>query len=275
MYSVIATDLDGTLLNSDHQLDPFTAQTLRTLASRGVPVIIATGRHYRDVAGIRDLLGVDAYLITSNGARVHAPGDENIYSRDLAPAFVRRLVQPDVVGEHGRVIVNLFADDAWLIDRHAPELLVFHQDSGFKYEVMNLREHDGENIAKVLYIGEPADLAYTAANLKREFGDSLYVTYSLPDCLEVMTSDVSKGRALRYVLERLDIDPAQCVAFGDNMNDIDLLETAGHPFMMNNANPDLIARLPKVPRIGNNFEAGVAHQLRKLFDIRDAIASPR
>ncbi|BBU26379.1 hypothetical protein BTHE68_01130 [Burkholderia sp. THE68] len=274
MYSVIATDLDGTLLNSDHQLDPFTAETVRTLAARGLPIIIATGRHYRDVAGIRDLLGVDAYLITSNGARVHAPGDERIYSRDLDPAAVRRLVQPDLTGDHGRVIVNLFADDAWLIDRHAPELLVFHQDSGFKYEVMDLREHDGENIAKVLYIGEPEDLAETAANLEREFGDSLYVTYSLPDCLEVMTSDVSKGRALRFVLERLDVDTAQCVAFGDNMNDIDLLETAGHPFMMNNANPDLIKRLPNVPRVGNNFEAGVAHHLRKLFGIRDELASP-
>ncbi|KND54711.1 hypothetical protein BPUN_4060 [Candidatus Paraburkholderia kirkii] len=274
MYSVIATDLDGTLLNSDHQLDPFTAETVRTLAARGVPIVIATGRHYCDVAGICDVLGVDAYLITSNGARVHAPGDERVYSRDLAPAAVRRLVQPDLAGGDGRVIVNLFADDAWLIDRHAPELLVFHQDSGFKYEVMDLREHDGGNIAKVLYIGDPADLRETAANLEREFGDSLYVTYSLPDCLEVMTSDVSKGRALRFVLERLDVDPAQCVAFGDNMNDIDLLETAGYPFMMNNANPDLIRRLPHVPRVGDNFEAGVAHQLRKLFDIRDELASP-
>ena len=52
------------------------------------------------------------------------------------------------------------------------------------------------------------------------------------------------------------------LAFGDNMNDIDLLETAGYPFMMNNANPDLIDRLPHVPRIGNNFEAGVARHCR-------------
>jgi hydroxymethylpyrimidine pyrophosphatase-like HAD family hydrolase len=130
---------------------------------------------------------------------------------------------------------------------------------------MDLREHDGEDVAKVLYIGEPADLSVTAANLEREFGDSVYVTYSMPDCLEVMTSDVSKGRALRFVLDQLNIDPARCVAFGDNMNDIDLLETAGHPFMMRNANPDLVARLPKVPRVGNNFEAGVARQLRVLF----------
>ncbi len=54
MYSVIATDLDGTLLHSDHTLDPFTTDTIRPLAARGVHIIIATGRHYRDVAGIRD-----------------------------------------------------------------------------------------------------------------------------------------------------------------------------------------------------------------------------
>ena len=96
---------------------------------------------------------------------------------------------------------------------------------------------------------------------------------SLPDCLEVMAPNVSKGRALQFVLGRLGADASKCVAFGDNMNDIDLLETAGHPFMMNNANPDLIERLPQVPRIGNNFEAGVAHHLRKLFSLEDEIAS--
>jgi HAD superfamily hydrolase (TIGR01484 family) len=167
----------------------------------------------------------------------------------------------------------LFADDAWLIDRDAPELLAFHQDSGFRYEVIDMQMHDGADIAKVLYIGEPADLAQIAERLAREFGDALYVTYSLPDCLEVMTSNVSKGRALRFVLERLRIAASHCIAFGDNMNDIDLLETAGHPFMMNNANPDLITRLPHVPRIGNNFEAGVAHQLRKLFAIADELTA--
>lgn len=273
MYKVIATDLDGTLLNSDHQLDPFTVATVRRLAGDGVHFVIATGRHYCDVAGIRDMLGIRPYLVTSNGARVHAPDDTMIHARNLSSEAVRRLVKPAIVGAHGRVIVNLFADDAWLIDRDAPELLAFHQDSGFRYEVVDMCAHDGADIAKVLYIGEQADLAQIAVNLEREFGDALYVTYSLPDCLEVMTSNVSKGRALKFVLARLGADASKCVAFGDNMNDIDLLETAGYPFMMNNANPDLIARLPHVPRIGNNFEAGVAHHLRKLFSIADELAS--
>ena len=272
MYEVIATDLDGTLLNSDHQLDPFTVATVQRLARNGVQFVIATGRHYCDVAGIRDVLGIRPYLVTSNGARVHAPDDTMVHARNLPPQAVRRLVQPEIAGEHGRVIVNLFSDDAWLIDRDARELLMYHQDSGFRYEVTDLCAQAGADIAKVLYIGKPHDLAPIAERLAREFGDSLYVTYSLSDCLEVMASGVSKGRALQFVLDRLGARRSKCVAFGDNMNDIDLLETAGYPFMMNNANPDLIARLPHVPRIGNNFEAGVAHHLRKLFSLDDELA---
>jgi Cof subfamily protein (haloacid dehalogenase superfamily) len=271
MYRLIATDLDGTLLNADHRIDPFTVATVGVLHAQGLPFVIATGRHYRDVAGIRDLLGIRPYLITSNGARVHAPDDTLLHARNLPAQIVREIVQPRIAGAHGRVIVSLFSDDAWLIDRDAPRLLAFHQESGFSYHVTELHAYAGEDIGKVLYIGDPADLASVAAHLEREFGDVLHVTYSLPDCLEVMAADVSKGRALRVVLSRLGIAASACVAFGDNLNDIDLLETAGHPFMMNNANPDLIARLPSVPRIGNNFEAGVAHHLRKLFALNDEI----
>ena len=274
MYKVIATDLDGTLLNADHRWTRSRSPPCVSWKAMGCISSSPRGAYYCDVAGIRDLLGIEPYLITSNGARIHgAPDNTVIHADDLPPAIVQRLVQPEIVGEHGRVIVNLFADQAWLIDRDAPDLLKFHQDSGFTYEVTDLPKHDGVDIAKVLYIGDPADLAQIWANLAREFGDALYVTYSLPDCLEVMTSNVSKGRALQIVLERLGVDAAQCVAFGDNMNDIDLLETAGHPFMMNNANPDLITRLPNVPRIGNNFEAGVAHHLRKLFSLDDELMS--
>jgi Cof subfamily protein (haloacid dehalogenase superfamily) len=264
MYRLIATDLDGTLLNAHHQVDPFTVEVLRRLAQRDIEIVIATGRHYADVAGIRDVLGVRAHLITSNGARVHDPDDREVFAENVPPAFVRRLVTREIADE---ATVNLFGDVDWLIDRDAPELLRYHQDSGFHYKVTDLTAHSGEDIAKVLYIGDVETLARVEINLEREFGDSIYVTYSLADCLEVMSPTVSKGRALRVVLERLGIDRAQSVAFGDNMNDIDMLETAGRPFMMGNANPLLMERLPTVPRIGNNFEAGVAHELTHLFDL--------
>ncbi len=169
MYHAICTDLDGTLLNRDHQLDPYTIDTVRRLAADGIPIIIATGRHHADVAGIRDVLGIRPYLITSNGARVHAPDDTPLYASDIAPAVVRELVRPELVGEHGRVIVNLFTDTGWLIDREAPHLLEFHQDSGFVYRVADLPAYPAEDVAKVLYIGEPADLAVLAERLASRF----------------------------------------------------------------------------------------------------------
>jgi Cof subfamily protein (haloacid dehalogenase superfamily) len=265
MYRLIATDLDGTLLNAHHQVDPFTVDILRQLEQQGVEIVIATGRHYTDVASIREGLGVRAHLITSNGARVHDPDDREVFSENLKPEFVRRLVRREIADD---ATVNLFGDHDWLIDRDAPELLRYHEESGFRYQVVDMSAQTGEGVAKVLFVGGVDTLARVEANLIREFGDSIYVTYSLADCLEAMSPTVSKGHALRVVLDRLGIAPAQTVAFGDNMNDIDMLETAGQPFMMGNANPLLMARLPMVPRIGNNFEAGVAHELARLFDLQ-------
>lgn len=266
MYQVIASDLDGTLLNADHMVDAYTAETLRALEARGVHFVIATGRHYRDVRGIRDVLGVRAYLVTSNGARVHDWDNRLVYAEDLEPSVAQQLLQPEFSeGTH----LNVYLDDAWLADSHAEWLADLHQDSGFMYEVTDLKKHSGEGIAKVLYIGEHEHLLTIEDKLQERFGDELYVTFSMPDCLEVMAPTVSKGHALTAVLGELGIPASDCVAFGDGPNDIQLLQTAGHPFVMGNANPRLLAALPEVPQIGRNTEAGVAHQLRKLFEMKE------
>ena len=264
MYDVIATDLDGTLLNREHRLDPFTLATVRRLANQGLHFVLATGRHYSDVASIRELLGIRAYLITSNGARVHDPDNTVMYARNVPSEIARQLVLPNIAGH--RVAINLFTNDDWLINREAPSLLEYHQDSGFRYRIIDMPTHDGNDVVKVFYIGEPNDLRQIEQRIKHAFGDTVHVTYSLSICLEVMGPLVSKGRALESVLEHLGAAASRSIAFGDNLNDVELLRTVGHPFVMNNAHPELIAQLPHVPRIGNNFEAAVAHQLCRLFE---------
>ncbi len=155
--------------------------------------VIATGRHFCDVAGIRDILGIKPYLITSNGARIHAPDNTVIHADDLPPAIVQRLVQPgDCRRARSRDRQPVRRSGVADRPRRCPSLLKFHQDSGFTYEVAELLAHDGVDIAKVSLYRRPGGSRAVAANLAREFGDALYVTYSLPDCLEVMTSNVSK-----------------------------------------------------------------------------------
>ncbi len=79
MYYVVASDLDGTLLSPDHVLTPYTKKILNLLTDKGIHFIFATGRHHIDVGQIRDGLGINAYMIASNGARVHNTR-ENWYS---------------------------------------------------------------------------------------------------------------------------------------------------------------------------------------------------
>ncbi|WP_268602326.1 HAD-IIB family hydrolase, partial [Escherichia coli] len=91
MYHVVASDLDGTLLSPDHTLSPYAKETLKLLTQRGVHFVFATGRHHIDVAQIRDSLEISAFMITSNGARVHNTAGELIFSHNLDGDIARDL----------------------------------------------------------------------------------------------------------------------------------------------------------------------------------------
>ena len=85
MYKVVVSDLDGTLLNTQHQISPHTRNTLHRLHDQGIKLVVATGRHHVDVQGIRDALGLELFLITANGAVIHDPQDRLIYNQVIAP----------------------------------------------------------------------------------------------------------------------------------------------------------------------------------------------
>ena len=70
MYKVVISDLDGTLLNNQHQVSPHTRKVLKKMVAEGTKFVVATGRHHIDVKAIRNALGLDIYLVTSNGAAV-------------------------------------------------------------------------------------------------------------------------------------------------------------------------------------------------------------
>ena len=71
MFQITASDLDGTLLTSDHKIAPFTKKILNQLHQQGKEFVFATGRHHIDVAHMREQVGIPAFMITSNGACVH------------------------------------------------------------------------------------------------------------------------------------------------------------------------------------------------------------
>ncbi|MBF8222460.1 Cof-type HAD-IIB family hydrolase [Halomonas sp. 328] len=259
---LIVSDLDGTLLGADHDLAPRTVEVLRALAERGHHLAFASGRHYQDMLAYRDRLGVPVHLISTNGAYLHDPAGRLLAARHLDAARARALIALERPAE---VRLNLYRDDDWLIDAEAPRLLALHAATGFGYRVVAPDALDGERVGKVLYIGDPDHLARLEAQARAHHGEALHITYSTANALEIMAGGVNKGTALTALLERLGLTPGACLAFGDNLNDTEMLGLAGEAQVMANAHPALAGRVPEARRIGHHGEAAVAEWLSERF----------
>ncbi len=261
---IVASDLDGTLLGPDHKLSHFSKQTLQELHAKGFTFIFATGRHHVDVAGIREIAGIPAYMITSNGARVHDQNDVEMYHRNVPEELVQNII--DLVSGNERILTHLYHHDSWLISREDEELKAFHNESGFNYQVFDANKAPNDGVAKIFFTNSDRDhelLVKYETLINENFGDQVNVAFSTPFCLEVMGAGVSKGDALQAVAESLNLKLENCIAFGDGMNDVEMLSMAGKGLVMGTAHEKVMRALPNTEIIGSSEDDAVAHYLHK------------
>ncbi|MGF1848541.1 Cof-type HAD-IIB family hydrolase [Vibrio lentus] len=261
---IVASDLDGTLLAPNHQLSAFTKLTLKKLHDQGYTFIFATGRHHVDVAGIREIAGIPAYMITSNGARVHDQNDQLMYSQNVPQDLVQPVI--DVVRQDPNIFIHMYQNEDWLLDREDEMLAKFHSESGFSYKRFEADKAPSDGIAKVFFTHPEQDHEYLVTfeqKLKDAFGDKLNIAFSTPWCLEVMAAEVSKGHALDAVAKSLNLTLDNCVAFGDGMNDAEMLAMAGKGLVMETSHHKVKEALPNNEIIGSNADDAVAHYLEK------------
>ena len=117
----------------------------------------------------------------------------------------------------------------------------------FLYNVVDFKQHHGRDTEKVFFIARtPADLVELEQRLRQDFGEKISLTYSTPICLEVMNKNVSKATALAQVVQARDYGLQDCIAFGDGMNDVEMLSEVGKGYIMGNADPRLIKNCPQL-----------------------------
>lgn len=266
-FKAIVSDMDGTLLNANHVIGDFTISTLEKLAKKNVDIIMATGRGYADVASILSKLDIEnAAMVTSNGSEVHDLQGNLIYSNylpeDLAFAIMQEPFDPK------NICLNTYQGDEWFINIDVPSLKKYHQDSGFMYQVVDFAKHHGRDTQKVFYIGRSLqDLLPLEQHLREKYGEQISLVYSTPQCLEVMNKNVSKATALAALVAQHGYQLSDCIAFGDGMNDQEMLNLVGKGCIMGNADPRLVAALPHLEQIGLNKDEAVASYIRATFGI--------
>lgn len=262
MIRLVVIDLDGTLLNAEHQISDFTKQTLRALQQTGTEVMVATGRHFQDVSRLVQPLEIPVGLITSNGARVHNPAGELLYENHIPQALAEQVL---AISENFAVHRNVYQGNAWLVEEENLPLLAIHQASGFEYQQVDFANWALCDVDKFYFNAEHRKLEPLENALREALDDQLYITFTTEIYLEVMNKGVSKGIALSNLCQQKGLNAEQVMAFGDGLNDVDMLQWVGHPVLMANAHPKLKSSLPSANVALSNAENGVAHYLQQFF----------
>ncbi|MCO6544862.1 MAG: Cof-type HAD-IIB family hydrolase [Gilliamella sp.] len=267
MMHVVASDLDGTLLTPEHSLSPYTKQVLQALRKKGIHFVFATGRHHIDVAQMRENMEIDAFMITANGARVHDSEGNLIFSQSIEPSLASEVAKMSM--NDPLVYTHLYRGDHWLINREDSYSLEFYRETNFTYQLFNPLNFDTSDVAKIYFTTTDNALYPHLVQLKNrldaKFGGRLSVAFSTLNCLEVMDENVSKGSALKKVVEKLGYSLKNSIAFGDGMNDYEMLKVAGKGCIMRNGSSELKALLPELEVIGSNAQDAVTHYLSNIF----------
>ncbi len=265
----VISDLDGTLLNADHALSEYSKSVVRLLAEEGVHFMIATGRHHRDASQIKENLGVESFLITANGATVSNNLGELIYQAIIPRPVIEDILKIDV--EKG-VFKNLYQGDHWLMEESDKVFETYYQEGGFQYTLCKFSDYLDKPINKIFFTAfDQKKLISIAAIIREKHGDIVDVTFSMPECLEVMPKGVNKGSAILETIKHFNLQMHEVIAFGDGLNDLEMLQVVGKGYLMGNANTVLKEKLPEHEVIGNNFDDAVAKQIVKLFGLEDKV----
>jgi Cof subfamily protein (haloacid dehalogenase superfamily) len=273
----VFSDLDGTLYNSQHTVSPRTFKAIAALQAKGVPFIMATGRPFPDVFANLETMGLKPdFIITSNGSRVHDAMHDHVFGCDINPESVRRffqlsphlnddgVVDPAAPARH--IQLNLNYEDRWLTNECTEEVRAMYHPS-LNYEQVNPKDFEAEMLAGThsMYAwGKHEDLQCVKKFIERELPD-VACAFPLPHILDCFPKGNHKAIAVQKVCDELGIDMAEAIAFGDGMNDVQMLHGVGQGYVMANAAPMVKEAMAGLPVIGTNNEDAVAAKIEELL----------
>lgn len=266
-YRLLAIDIDGTLLNSDRKIADSTLSAICAAMERGVRVTLCTGRSMPSAVHIMDRLSLNTPVILNGGALIFdSHRRRSLYMRNLP-----RRVAEDAV--HQLRSLSCYP----IIYSPLPESQYFYYDvfdpanPDFQQYVdkNSGRAHRVDDVLEAIW-GDPAMVAFTdrtdkiralepelvsrlpetTVTLEISPGNQTYCHVTLPP------RGVSKGSGLRELACLLGIDLAETIAIGDNLNDLDMMQTAGLGVAMGNATPETKARADYVT--ASNNDDGIA-----------------
>ncbi|MDX3574035.1 HAD family hydrolase [Streptomyces sp. ID05-47C] len=261
-YTLVATDLDGTLLRGDDTFSDRSLRALARVAAAGARHLVVTGRPAPRVRPLLDILGGGGLAVCGQGAQLYDAGADRLLwsvtlDRELAETALGK-----IEAEVGEVYVAVDQDGVDGLTLIEPGYLMPHPT----LPALRVGARDDlwcEPISKVLLRHPTLSDDELAATARSVVGSLATVTMSGPGTVELQPCGVTKATGLALAAEHLGLRPRDTIAFGDMPNDIPMFDWAGRGVAMANAHPELKAVADEVTT--SNEDDGVAVVLEGLF----------
>lgn len=258
MIKLIATDMDGSLLDDEKRLPPDFREVFEELRRRGIPLVIASGRSVVCLGDyLREMPGAPA-CICDNGAYVLEDGAladvreiprenlhkllracETIPGIDLILSGIRGTYYQRGPSGYYKMVESYYSNHVLAEDFYQLDDVIF----------------------KVGLSDQAGPLTHSCPRLREAVGDLFALGVSGRHWIDITNRGVTKGSALNRLQKRLGVTPEETMAFGDNFNDIELLEAAHYSFAMKNALPEIHCHANYIAK--SNLEYGVTDAIRR------------
>jgi Cof subfamily protein (haloacid dehalogenase superfamily) len=233
---LIATDIDGTLLDSNHELRPRTETALRQAMKQGVQVVLATGKTFHSGQGIVLKLGLTTPGVFVQGLVICAPDGSVLHSQTLPSDVMREvalLAEEDDLGIVGYDNNKLFMPEP---SDFAKRLVEYHEpEPEFVGPLSALTQSVAFN--KAILVQAPDKMPALKEQVAARIDGTADIVLSAPFLLEIIPKGTSKGAGLAWLLDYLQVSPDEVLALGDADNDIEMLRMAKIGVAMGNAMP--------------------------------------
>jgi Cof subfamily protein (haloacid dehalogenase superfamily) len=225
MRKMAVIDLDNTLLSPEKDITQANLEALETLRENGFEIIIASGRHHENILLFRDRIGLQSWVISSNGAVVrHAETSAMLH--ELTLTFGQALEVRGYGLERDLTVIGYHRDGAFA-ERDSEWTLRYALGAGWQTRRGNLGDLAATGLQKLLLMHSRHRIDAIQLEAEARFGPEMYVVRTDYEILEIAAPATNKAAGAQAVAKALEIESRNVIAFGDGNNDVELLEWAG------------------------------------------------
>jgi len=264
-YKLLASDMDGTLLNTARIITPRTQAAIHNLLAAGALFVPCTGRSLCAMKDVSALFEEDMPFIVYNGSMaVMHRSREVIFSLTLEAELALEVF---AMGEERDLPMVVWCHDQLYINRDYKGTRAYQKAINLTTSKLlvngEIEELAAKGITKIVWLDYPEKVTAYQQEMQVHFSGRLNCHSSSPVILEFVNIAASKGKALEQIGKRLGIAREEMVAVGDWYNDLSMLQYAGFPVAMDNAPDDIKAVCAHVTY--SNANDGVAALIEKYF----------